>query len=206
MSDLRPGGASAARSGAALADVTALLRAVEAGDAAASARLFDLVYDELRKIARGALRRSPGSSTLETTALVHEAYLKLADPESWTVRDRYHFFALVSQAMRHILIDRARGRMRAKRGAGLAPLALDAFEKLDVAAPERSDELLALDSALSKLERIDPELGRLVEWRFFGGLSVERIAEIQGISGRTVKRHWQTARAYLFRELAGEGS
>jgi RNA polymerase sigma factor (TIGR02999 family) len=179
---------------------------VEAGDAAASARLFDLVYDELRKIARGALRRSPGSSTLETTALVHEAYLKLADPESWTVRDRYHFFALVSQAMRHILIDRARGRMRAKRGAGLAPLALDAFEKLDVAAPERSDELLALDSALSKLERIDPELGRLVEWRFFGGLSVERIAEIQGISGRTVKRHWQTARAYLFRELAGEGS
>lgn len=204
MSDAGPGGPARVRSGAALADVTLLLRAVEAGDQLAASRLFELVYDELRKLARAARRQGRGSATLETTALVHEAYLKLADPQGWTVRDRYHFFALVAKAMRFILVDAARGRLRAKRGDGVAPVEIDGLVGFDLPAPQRSADLLALERALARLERADPDLARLVEQRFFAGLTVEQIAELQGISDRTVKRHWQSARAFLFRELAGE--
>ncbi len=181
--------------------ITALLRAVEHGDREASSRLYEAVYGELRRIAKAQLRSAHVAETLSTTALVHEAYLKLAGGD-WTTRDRFHFYALTAQAMRRVLLDHARGRMRAKRGAGGSPLTLDGLE---LGLPERAEELVALDHALEKLEASDPELGRLVEWRFFAGFSVDEIAGIWGVSERTVKRHWQLARAFLFRELQAAG-
>ena len=183
------------------AEITALLRAVERGDAEASGRLYEAVYGELRKIARAQLRRANVAETLSTTALVHEAYLKLAGGD-WTTRDRYHFYALTAQAMRRVLLDHAKARLRAKRGGGGRPVTID---DLELGAPERAEELIALDGALERLAASDPELERLVEWRFFAGLSVEEIARLWGVSDRTVKRHWRLARAFLFRELQASG-
>jgi RNA polymerase sigma factor (TIGR02999 family) len=184
------------------AAITELLRAVEGGDKAARDRLFAVVYAELRGLARGQLRRIPARDTLSTTALVNETYLKLAGDRPWTARDRSHFFALAARAMRQILVDHARRRARQKRGGGLAPVSLD--EAL-VPSPDRAEELLALDAALARLEAMDAELAQIVEWRFFGGLSVEEVAELLAISDRTVKRHWRAARAFLFQELQSQG-
>jgi RNA polymerase sigma factor (TIGR02999 family) len=182
--------------------ITELLRAVEVGDNAARDRLFALVYRDLRGLARGQLRRVPGRDTLSTTALVHETYLKLAGDRVWSARDRSHFFALAARAMRQILVDHARRRARRKRGGGEAPVSL--VEAL-VPAPERAEEMLALDAALAKLEALDAELAQIVEWRFFGGLSVEEVAALLEVSDRTVKRHWRAARAFLFQELSRQG-
>ena len=184
------------------AEVTTLLAAVGTGDRAAVDRLFELVYDELRRIARRQLRGARGAETLSTTALVHEAYLKLSRDGGWSVHDRAHFFALAARAMRHVLVDHARHRGRAKRGGGIAALELD--EAL-VAAPDRGAELLAIDDALGRLEAAAPELARLVELRFFAGLSIEEVAELRGVSDRTVKRHWRSARAFLYQDLAAQG-
>jgi RNA polymerase sigma factor (TIGR02999 family) len=178
--------------------VTALLRAAEAGDRTALDRVFSVLYDELRAIAHRQLRQAPSGETLSTTGLVHEAYLKLSRGAGWSAKDRSHFFALSARAMRMILIDQARARVSEKRGSGLRPLDL---EDVQIPVEERAAELLALDEALDKLGGVDEELARLVEWRFFAGLSLEEIAEISGRSVRTVKRHWQTARAFLFQEL-----
>jgi RNA polymerase sigma factor (TIGR02999 family) len=182
--------------------ITELLRAVEVGDHAARDRLFAMVYRDLRGLARGQLRRVPGRDTLSTTALVHETYLKLAGERVWSARDRSHFFALAARAMRQILVDHARRRARRKRGGGEAPVSL--VEAL-VPAPERAEEMLALDAALAKLEALDGELAQIVEWRFFGGLSVEEVAALLEVSDRTVKRHWRAARAFLFQELSRQG-
>ncbi len=182
--------------------ITELLRAVEVGDKAARDRLFAVVYAELRRVARGQLRRLPGKDTLSTTALVNETYLKLAGDRAWSARDRSHFFALAARAMRQILVDHARRRSRQKRGGGDLPVSL--AEGL-VPAPERAEELLALDQALAQLEAVDAELARIVEWRFFGGLSVEEVAALLEVSDRTVKRHWRAARAFLFQQLEGQG-
>jgi RNA polymerase sigma factor (TIGR02999 family) len=179
-------------------EVTALLRAAEAGDRAALDRVFSVLYDELRAIAHRQLRQAPSGETLSTTGLVHEAYLKLSRGAGWSAKDRSHFFALSARAMRMILIDQARARVSEKRGSGLRPLDL---EDVQIPVEERAAELLALDEALDKLGGVDQDLARLVEWRFFAGLSVEEIAEISGRSVRTVKRHWQTARAFLYEEL-----
>lgn len=187
---------------AGVAEITELLRAIEGGDASASDRLFERVYAELRKIARRQLRSVPQAETLSTTALVHEAYLKLSGNARWSTRDRFHFFALTAQAMRQVLIDHARKRTRKKRGGRQVALTL---EEVELPIAERAEELVALDGALAKLERADPELARLVEWRFFGGLSVEEIAELLAVSDRTVKRHWRLARAFLFQELQAQG-
>jgi RNA polymerase sigma factor (TIGR02999 family) len=184
------------------AAITELLRAVEGGDKAARDRLFAMVYGELRGLARGQLRRIPGRDTLSTTALVNETYLKLAGDRAWSARDRSHFFALAARAMRQILVDHARSRARQKRGGGVAPVSL--AEAL-VPAPDRAEELLALDEALKRLEAIDAELAQIVEWRFFGGLSIEEVAGLLAISDRTVKRHWRAARAYLFQQLQSQG-
>jgi RNA polymerase sigma factor (TIGR02999 family) len=182
-------------------DITALLRAVEGGDRGAMDRLFSSVYGELRRIARRQLAAGPAQATLDTTALVHEAYLKLSQGAHLSLRDRFHFFATSARAMRLVLIDRARSRLREKRGGGARAHAL---EERDVAAEERPEQLVALDGALARLEASDPDLARIVEWRFFGGLSVEEIASTLEISDRTVKRHWRAARAILFADLSGE--
>jgi len=183
-------------------EITQLLRAIQGGDRAASDRLFERVYGELRKIARRQLRAVPQAETLSTTALVHEAYLKLSGSARWSTRDRFHFFALTAQAMRQVLIDHARKRTRQKRGGRAIALTL---EEVELPVAERAAELVALDAALEKLAGTDPELARLVEWRFFGGLSVEEIAELLAVSDRTVKRHWRLARAFLFQELQAQG-
>jgi RNA polymerase sigma factor (TIGR02999 family) len=184
--------------------VTLILDAVRAGDAAARDRLFELVYRELRGMARRQRRAVGGGETLNTTALVHETYLKLAGEARWSTKDRAHFFALAARAMRQILIDQARAHARQKRGKGERPLRLD-DGPLDVAAPARADELIALDAALDRLAEVDPEMARIVEWRFFAGLSVVDIAGVLEVSDRTIKRHWRAARAFLLQELEAQG-
>ncbi len=183
-------------------EITALLVAVEKGDRGAFDRLFEAVYGELRTIARRQLRRARPADTLSTTALVHEAYLKFSKQASWSVENRRHFYALAARAMRSVVIDHARRRGRIKRGG--AQIAVDLDEQL-VAAPERAADLLAVDEALTRLEGADPELAQLVEWRFFGGLSIDEIASLLDVSDRTVKRRWRSARAFLFQDLAAQG-
>jgi RNA polymerase sigma factor (TIGR02999 family) len=180
-------------------EITGLLRAVEKGDRESVDRLFTLLYGNLRGVAHGQLRRVPSGQTLDTTALVHETYLKLSEGASWSARDRQHFFALAGRAMRMILIDRARSRSRLRRGAGARPINLDVLE---VPVEERASELLDLDEALVRLGAVDQELARLVELRYFAGLSLEKIAKMTGQSVRTLNRSWQSARTFLYKELA----
>lgn len=183
-------------------EITTLLAAAGAGDRGASDRLFEAVYAELRRIARRQRAAAAPMATLSTTALVHEAYLKLSGEARWSVEDRRHFFALAARAMRHVLVDHVRRRGRLKRGGGALALDLEAEE---IAAPDRGEELVALDEALDRLESVEPELAQLVEWRFFAGLSVEEVAELTGVSDRTVKRRWRSARAFLYQDLAAQG-
>lgn len=179
-------------------DITRLLVSLREGHREAWNDLFPLVYEELRAIARR--RTASGSDrTLGTTALVHEAYLKLFDRTRLTVNDRKHFFALAARAMRQILIDHARRRGAAKRGGDLRRLDLD---DATIAVDDRAGELLALDEALQRLARLDERMARVVELRFFGGLSVEETAEVLEVDPRTVKRDWRKARAVLYQELS----
>jgi RNA polymerase sigma factor (TIGR02999 family) len=181
-------------------DITGLLGSWRAGDRDAFDRLFPIVYDELRILARRQLRRAGGSPTLVTTALIHEAYLKLVQRSRAHVEDRNHFFALAAKAMRHILVDHARRRGTLKRGeAGDVTLP----DELPSAAAAEAGEIVAIDRALERLEALDPRLGRIVEMRFFGGMSVEETAEALAVSPRTVKRDWQKARAFLYDHLRG---
>ncbi len=178
-------------------EVTALLDAARGGDEAARRRLFDLVYEELKLLAHRHQRRAGAAETLQTTALVHEAYLRLARPGAG-MRDRAHFFAVASCAMRHILIDHARTRAR-------RPAATAALEPDRLAGPDpRSSaaRILAVDEALGRLELLDGRLGRVVEMHFFGGLTFAEIGELLAVSERTVKRDWRRARAFLQCELA----
>jgi RNA polymerase sigma factor (TIGR02999 family) len=180
-------------------EITGLLAAVREGDAGALDRLFPIVYQDLRERAHRQLAvRRPGD-TLSTTALVHEAYLKLTGSACRDYHDSSHFFAVASRAMRQILVDRARRHAAAKRAAG-ATVTLDPEV---VADPGRSEELLQLDEALSRLQVLDDRLGRVVELRFFAGLSVEEVAGVLGMSPRSVKRDWRKARAFLYQEMRG---
>ena len=180
------------------ADVAELLAGIVAGDRAAMDRAFSAVYAELRRLAHGQLARNPDHGTLCTTALVHETYLRLVDAKGAAVAGREHFFALAARAMRHILVDYARRRTAAKRGGG-QPLTL--LDEATVPAAERAAELLAIDDALVTLEAAEAALGRLVELRFYGGLSLEETAAVLAVSPSTVKREWRRARAFLQREL-----
>jgi len=164
--------------------------------------LVPLVYDELRQMARRQLARERRQRTLNTTGLVHEAYLKLVDETRAPVRSRAYFFAAAARAMRQVLVDAARRRNRIKRGSGQAPLELDGLE---VAVDGLAADLQQLDEALERLSALFPRQARVVECRFFGGLSVEETAEALELGTRTVKRDWSLARAWLFRELRGDG-
>ena len=182
-------------------DVAELLTRARAGDEDALARLFPLVYQELRERAHRRLARGGPGGTLDTTELVHETYLKVVESSSRTWEDRVHFLAVASCAMRQIVVDRARRRLSGKRGSGAFPVSLDPGR---VPLPERARELVDLDEALERLAALDERLARTVELRFFGGLTVEETAAALGSSPRTVKRDWQKARALLYRELRGE--
>ena len=184
------------------ADVTGLLLAWGRGDQSAADRLVPAVYDELRRHAERAMRREGVDHTLQATALVHESYLRLVDQRRVAWRNRAHFFAIASTVMRRILVDHARARLTAKRGAGAVPVSLAGVE---AGTPDGTDEadLLALHEALEKLAALDPDQVRLVELRYFGGLTIEETAEALSVSPATVKREWALARAWLRRELSG---
>lgn len=179
-------------------DVTVLLTKLTEGNEGAAAKLIPLVYDELRRLAGGYMRRERSDHTLQPTALVHEAYLKLVKQRSVDWQGRAHFFGIAAQMMRRILIDHARGHLRDKRGGGLKPVPL---EDHLVFAPEQSSELVKLDQSLERLAKLDPRQSKIVELRFFGGLTVEQTAEVLGISPKTVKRDWSMAKAWLHGDL-----
>lgn len=180
-------------------DITGLLMAWGGGDKAALDRLMPLVYQELRHLARRQMRRERQGDTLQTTALVNEAYLRLIDYERVQARDRNHFLAIAAQAMRRILIERARSRRSDKRGSNPQRISLDEVAEL---ADARAADLLALDEALQALSTIDPRKAQLVELRYFGGLTIEETANVLGVSTPTVERDWHTARVWLHREIS----
>jgi RNA polymerase sigma factor (TIGR02999 family) len=178
--------------------ITALLLQASLGDRAAMDQLFPLVYDQLRRMASSSLRRERPDHTLGTTGLVHEAYLRLVDQTRVGWRDRAHFYAVAALAMRRILVDYARRHRRVKRGGGQRPVSLDEGA---VSLDERAENIVALDEALTRLAELNPRLSRIVECRFFGGLTEEEIAEALGVTTRTVKRDWAKARGWLYQEL-----
>ena len=183
-------------------DVTALLRQWGDGDRQALEQLLPLVYGELRQLAASYLRDERPGHTLQPTALVHEAYIRLAGQREVAWQNRAHFFGIAAQMMRRILVDHARKRQAAKRDAAAWKVQTGAGVDLG----DRDPELLSLDTALIELEALDPRQARIVEMRFFGGLTVEETAEVTGISPATVKREWQTARAWLAREIRPSGA
>ncbi len=184
-------------------EITLLLQAVREGDRSALDRIFDRLYAELKRLARAQLGCGRSAVSLDTTALVHEAYLKLVRAESLSLVDRGHFFALAAVAMRQILIGHAQSLRRQKRGGGVEVLPLDD----EVAAPAlwQAEQLLAVDVALAELERLSPRLARIVELRFFVGLNEAEIGELLSQSERTVRRDWRKARAFLQIELERQG-
>ncbi len=182
-------------------DVTQLLCAMGAGDGRAADELLPLVYDELRMLAERNLRQERPDHTLQATALVHEAYLRLVDSDRIRLRNRAHFFALAAQAMRRILVDHARRHKRQKRGGGVARISLDDLPTLAIAT---DINLLALDESMQGLEQVEPRYARIVEMRFFGGMTMEEIAAILEVSLSTVERDWRVARAWLYRDLGRE--
>lgn len=180
-------------------NVTKLLVQWSMGDREALTALVPLVYDELRRVARNYLRQEKQNHTLSSTALVHEAYLRLVTQKEVTWQNRAHFFGVAAQMMRRILVDHARRHGYAKRGGGALTLALDEA----LATPKRRDlDLVALDDALNTLAKLDERQSRMVELRFFGGLSIEETSEVLGVSAPTVKREWASARAWLYREIS----
>jgi RNA polymerase sigma-70 factor, ECF subfamily len=178
-------------------DVTALLSQLTKGDQEAAEKLIPLVYDELRRLARSYMRRERKDHTLQTTALVHEAYVKLVRQQT-TWQGRSQFFGIAAQLMRRILIDYARGHLREKRGAGQQVVPL---ELAVVFSPEKASQFLDSDESLQRLTKLDPRQGRIVEMRFFSGLTVEETAHVLGISPKTVKREWSMAKAWLHGDL-----
>jgi RNA polymerase sigma factor (TIGR02999 family) len=179
-------------------DVSVLLAEWTNGNKEAAARLIPLVYDELHRLANRYMRRERGDHTLQVTALVHEAYMKLVEQRSVNWQSRAHFFSIAAQLMRRLLIDHARAHLRGKRKGGQQVISLD--EDL-VFSREQSDDFLKLDEALDRLKEMDPRQSKIVELRFFGGLTVDETAEILAISPKTVKRDWSMAKAWLHGEL-----
>lgn len=187
-------------------EITGLLAAWKSGDEEALNRLIPIVYPELRRIARYRLLRQSSNHSLESAALANEAYLRLVRTQGIHCENRVHFFALCAQMIRRILVDHARKGKYSKRGGGAEQLPLEKVEELELGARARGIEVLHLDIALSSLSKIDSRKARVVELRYFGGLSVEETGEILQISSKTVLRDWKLAKAWLFRELAQTGS
>jgi RNA polymerase sigma factor (TIGR02999 family) len=185
----------------ALSQVTGLLKRWSAGDERARDQLIPLVYERLRELAHRRLRGSPTERSLNTTGLVHEAYIRLVDAPRVDLSNRAHFLALASEVMRNLLVDRARARGAAKRGGGRTPLELDETMWVSDESPERVTEL---DEALTRLERLSPRRSQLLQHRYFGGLSLEESAAAIGVSLATAKRELRSARAWLALELNGE--
>jgi RNA polymerase sigma-70 factor (ECF subfamily) len=179
--------------------VTELLLKWGSGDKAALDELIPLVYDELRKLAASYLRRKPGAHTLQATALVHEAYVHLADQSSISMQHRAQFFGLAAKVMRDILVDHARKRLAAKRGGDQMRLSLSQADRF---GHKPEVELLVLDDALNELATTNPQHSRVIELRFFGGLTIEETADVMNLSHATTERYWSFARAWLRRELA----
>jgi RNA polymerase sigma factor (TIGR02999 family) len=179
-------------------EVTVLLSELTRGNKEAGEKLIPLVYDELRRLAKSYMQRERPDHTLQATALVHEAYLKLVRQEVVDWQGRSHFLGIAAQLMRRILIDHARNHLREKRGGVQHVLPLD--EAL-VFAPERSEEFVRLDEALERLSKLDARQGRIVELRYFGGMSIDETSEVLGVSPKTVKRDWSVAKAWLHAEL-----
>jgi RNA polymerase sigma-70 factor, ECF subfamily len=182
-------------------EVTTLLTAWGKGDPAALDKLIPLVYTELHRIARRVWQQHPQSETLQPTALINEAYLKLASAESTTYQDRCHFFAVASTAMRQILVNHAKSRLSAKRGGGRVRVPLD---DVQLAVDQEAEQIVSLHEALEALQRVDPRKSQVVEMRYFGGLSIEETAEALGVSIGTVNRDWRLARSWLIREMKRE--
>lgn len=183
-------------------EVTQLLLAWSEGDEGALQQLIPLIYEELRRLAKRYMRRERTGHSLQTTALVNEAYLRLVDLKNVRWHNRAHFFAISARVMRRILVDFARSRRYAKRGKGLEPVAL---EEALVVSSQPSTDLVALDDALKSLARLDDRKSQVVEMRFFGGLTVEETAEVMKVSEKTVRRDWKLAKVWLVRELSGSG-
>jgi RNA polymerase sigma factor (TIGR02999 family) len=185
-----------------MADVTQILSAIEQGDPRAAEQLLPLVYDELRKLAAQKLAQEKPGQTLEATALVHEAYVRLVDVDQvqhWNSRG--HFFAAAAEAMRRILVDNARSKHSLKRGAGRSRQPLD---EASLVAPRMNEDILAVNETLNRLAAVDPEAANLVKLRFFAGLTSEQAAQALGVSARTADRIWRYARAFLLKELKDE--
>src|SRR5215467_2958969 len=181
-----------------MSDITRILTAIEEGDPDVADQLLPLVYEELRKLAAHRMANEAPGQTLQPTALVHEAWLRLVGTENPQFEGRGHFFAAAAEAMRRILIDRARQKLSLKRGAGAKRVNLD---ELDVAAAADGDTLLVVDEAMAKLGQEDPDSAAFIKLRFFAGLTNAEAAQALGIPERTARRHWSFARAWLFREL-----
>jgi RNA polymerase sigma-70 factor (ECF subfamily) len=182
-------------------EVTQLLIDWSNGDKAALDKLMPVVYSELRRLASHYMRQERSGHTLQSTALVNEAYVRLAECQGTRWQDRAHFFAVAAQVMRHVLIDHARRYKYVKRGAGAVKVSLD---EAAVLTQERAGDLIALDEALKSLEQIDPRKSRVVEMRFFGGLSIDETAEVMKLSSMTIQREWRWAKAYLYREVTSQ--
>jgi RNA polymerase sigma factor (TIGR02999 family) len=183
-------------------EITGLLKAWSSGDAAAQERLIPLVYKELHRLARRYRHKAGAGDTLQTTALVNEAYLRLVDIHNVDWRNRLHFFAVSAQVMRRVLVDSARARDAVKRGGqGKTLVALD-LDNVPSPDSERAAELIALDEVLTRLAQIDPRRARVVELRVFGGLTIEESAEVLELSPQSVRRDWKLAKAWLLRELS----
>jgi RNA polymerase sigma factor (TIGR02999 family) len=183
-------------------EVTQLLLDWSRGDQAALNKLLPLVHEELRRLAHHYMRGESPNHTLQTSALVNEAYVRLVDQRDVRWQNRAHFFGVAAQVMRHILIDHARTQLRLKRGGDAQQVP---FDEAIVMAPERADELIALDEALTQLEVADPRRSKVVELRYFGGLSIEETAEVLNVNPTTISRDWRWARAWLYRAVTSSG-
>ena len=185
-----------------MSEVTYILNAIEQGNARATEELLPLVYNELRRMAAYKMSTEPAGHTLQPTALVHEAWLKLVDSPNQSWQNRAHFFGAAAEAMRRLLIARARRKMSQRRGSGAAHLDVD---ELEIASPTPDDQLLALNEALNRFTALEPRQAELVKLRYFVGLKIEEAAEVLGISKATAKRWWAYARAWLFNEIQAMG-